>query len=218
LDDVNLAEPRSVPIGRAALSGLCYLTSLLAVAVLVLLASLIVWTLIPMTFGWSSSVVLTGSMRPAVAEGDVIVSAPVKGGQVRAGYVVRFQDPAEPGRYLLHRIVAVEADGYLISKGDANQSADSTPVPPQSVTGMARLRVPWVGLPNKWLHDGDYTEFGLFCAALVILCALVPVGWNRAPAPSSARHRQGRSRPGRRRLLARDRAHRCRHRRGATVP
>jgi signal peptidase len=159
------------------LSAVLYGVSLLACATLTFFLSLLAWTLVPLAFGWSSSVVMTGSMAPEIQPGDVVVTAPVKPGTALGGHVVRFRDPADPGRYLMHRIIHVRPDGEFVTKGDANDTADSTPVPRPNVTGEGRLRVPWVGLPALWLHLGAYGKLAVFGAILLGLCALVPPAW-----------------------------------------
>jgi signal peptidase len=161
--------------------------SLLAAAILMFLAGLMMWTLLPLAFGWSSSVVMTGSMAPAIEPGDVVVTSPPRAGMSPLGQVVRFRDPAQPGRFLLHRIVAVTDDGGLTSKGDANPTADSTPVPPANVMGYGRLRVPWVGRPVLWLRAGAYGKLGVLCLGLLGLCAAA--GHSRL-RPYQARHRR----------------------------
>jgi signal peptidase len=134
--------------------------------------SLFVWTLLPMLVGWSPSVVLTGSMLPAIAPGDIVVTAPAGDDPAAVGHVVRFVDPSRPERYLMHRVIKVNEDGTYVTRGDNNQSQDSTPVPPANVTGIARLRVPVVGLPVVWLHERRLLPLGLTVVGLVATAQL----------------------------------------------
>jgi signal peptidase I len=159
----------------------------MATAVLAFGAGLVLWTLIPLAFGWSPSLVLTGSMTPSVRPGDVVVCSPIRRHTIKIGYVVRFQDPAEPQRFLLHRIARENDDGTLTTKGDANRDADSMPVTRAAVTGLGRLRVPFVGLPSLWWRDGEHERVLLFLAGLFGLIALAAYGWERPirPAPVS---------------------------------
>ncbi|MEU8658209.1 signal peptidase I [Actinoplanes philippinensis] len=133
---------------------------------------LLVCGTVPARLGWSSSVVISGSMSPLVEEGDVVVTAPVGGSPLREGRVIRFHDPRRPGRYVLHRIVRVAGDGRLVTKGDANRIADATPVPAETVTGVWRLRVPYLGLPVLWWIEGGYRRLVVTAPAL-----LVPLVW-----------------------------------------
>ena len=116
-------------------------------------AGLLFWTLVPLTVGWRPEVVLSGSMAPHVAPGDVVLVASTNHA-VRPGQVILFVDPARPDRRLLHRVVSRNPDGTYVTRGDANPSADSTPVPPGNVQGMARLRVPWIGQGEPALVHG----------------------------------------------------------------
>jgi signal peptidase len=127
-------------------------------------------------FGWSSSVVLTGSMRPAVQVGDVVITAPPSADRIRDGSVVRFHPPGRRGRAVLHRIVRVTGDGLLVTKGDANTFADHTPVPAEAVTGVGRLRVPYLGLPVVWWIEGRHARVLLTAAALTALLAVCRSG------------------------------------------
>jgi signal peptidase len=128
--------------------------------------------IVPVLFGWSSSIVLTGSMRPAVEPGDVVIIAPPRPDRIRDGSVIRFHPPGRPGRAVLHRIVRVTGDGLLITKGDANAVADRTPVPSEAVTGVGRLRVPYIGLPVVWWVEGRHPWLFPATAALTALVAL----------------------------------------------
>ncbi|GAA3225989.1 signal peptidase I [Dactylosporangium siamense] len=140
-----------------------------AAATLACAGAMLAATLLPVAFGWETQVVLTGSMRPGIAPGDLVVSAPVRAAQVRAGQVVVVEDPARPGTLLVHRVVRRNADGSLTTKGDANPSVDQAAVPAANVRGLARLRVPKVGLPALWLRQGRWAPV---TAAFVVLIAL----------------------------------------------
>jgi signal peptidase len=160
--------------------------SITAIVSLAAAAGLLLWTLIPLVFGWSSSVVVSGSMRPAIGPGDVVVTAPVRPEQIRVGHVVRFQDPGNPDRHLLHRIVRVAEDGRLVTKGDANHTPDSNEVPFDAVDGIGRLRVPYVGLPVLWWMNRQFLRVAVFLVVLVVLCVLAPIGWQWADGPHRA--------------------------------
>jgi len=145
-------------------------------ACLVMLA----WTVLPALLGWHSYTILSGSMSPRIQPGDVVVASPVATDDVRRGMVVTFRNPAQPDPHrpkavLTHRVAAVRPDGQLITRGDANQSDDSTPVPADDVLGLGRLRVPMVGLPLYWARTGQLAElaaWATFTAAAVAVVVL----------------------------------------------
>jgi signal peptidase len=150
-----------------------------AIAYLVALGALLVAALAPLVIGWSATVVASGSMGPVLRPGDVVVVSPVDDGQVRSGQVVLVDDPAHRGRLLTHRVVSRTASGAFVLKGDANPAPDSTPVPADSVRGVARLAVPRLGLPVLWLRAGDL-RWVLWAAGTVLAVHLA----RGRPAPS----------------------------------
>lgn len=128
---------------------------------LIMTLTLVAIALLPAVLGWQATVVQTGSMRPHIDPGDVVVAAPWSSEQpVPVGGVVSFRSPAEAEpdgieRIRLHRIVEDRGDGTFTTAGDANAVADSTPLSPEQITGQARLLVPYIGLPSLWVRTGQ---------------------------------------------------------------
>ncbi|WP_436521661.1 signal peptidase I [Actinoplanes sp. HUAS TT8] len=152
--------------------------------------ALLVAALIPLLSGWSLSVVASGSMSPAVEPGDVVLTAPPPAERLRVGAVIRFRPANRAGRAVLHRIARIDAQGRLVTKGDANRVADAEPVPPGAVTGIGRLRVPYAGLPVLWWLRGDYLRLALAGVLLVMLGLLVPAGRARHERAARVRSRR----------------------------
>ena len=133
---------------------LALLVAATGIGLVSLLLGMLTLTLAPKAVGWRSDVVLSGSMRPALEPGDVVVSAPVQAGDVQVGDIVIVDNPARPGHTLVHRVDSLRPDGTLVTRGDANASADSTGVAPAEVLGRGRLRVPGVGMVAVWSQQG----------------------------------------------------------------
>ena len=75
---------------------------------------------------WGLEPVLTGSMRPGIQPGDLVLVTPEPVGAVHAGQVVLFKPPGN-GEPVLHRVVSVNRVGgvpAIHTKGDANNVAD----------------------------------------------------------------------------------------------
>ncbi len=170
-------------------------TTLLAAAVglgvLSLLLGMLALTLAPEALGWRSDVVLSGSMRPALEPGDVVVSSPVGAGGVRVGDIVVVDNPARPGRTLAHRVDSVRPDGSVVAGGDANASADSTSVAPGEVLGRGRLRVPGVGMVSVWFQEGRMLPLAAVVLAVGAATWWTVTGVSAAvpPATAAGRHR-----------------------------
>lgn len=134
--------------------------------VLALLATLVLWTVLPGLLGWTPRVILSGSMEPRIHVGDVLLTREVPAGVLAENQVVTVADPDHPGRTRTHRILRRDPDGTLVLKGDANAQADSTHVLVDAVRGVAVLRVPWVGRPAYWIGQRNWPALGASGAVL----------------------------------------------------
>lgn len=83
--------------------------------------------------GYSSQIILTGSMRPMAAPGSVVVMRPVDATDVEVGMVVLIARPPRDGRPVppvMHRVVSLRTEDGVVhaaTKGDANAAADVDP-------------------------------------------------------------------------------------------
>ena len=160
-------------------------------AVLVAVAGLVFLALAPRLVGFQGHVVVSGSMEPRLSPGDVVLTRPVLPHDLEPGQVLLFPDPEGADRLVLHRLVSFDAQGDLITRGDANQSDDSTHVPASSVVGEAQLRVPYVGLPTYWRLTGQWGLLGTL-AVLLATATVHTVGGPRERARESRpSHRAG---------------------------
>ncbi len=133
-----------------------------------------------MIIGWTPVVVTSGSMEPALGTGAIVhVDDAVDYAGVGAGAIIVFDDPAIAGRRVTHRVTGIErTDGASVevvafrTKGDANATVDSTLVPVANVEGVARLVVPYAGLPKAWSVNGDWMSFAAFLGVTVAASAL----------------------------------------------
>ncbi len=150
--------------------------------------SLLLWAVVPMlVLEWDPVAISSGSMEPGIRQGDVVVAQPFKRsllnpetGYLNPGMVVVFPDQAREGR-VTHRIVAVTPAGSYVTKGDANDRQDSSPVPPDQIQGIGRILVPMIGQPVVWLHDGRTINLAMFSLAALLAMGLAPRAF--APVP-----------------------------------
>ena len=82
----------------------------------------------PSLFGYTPMIVLTDSMDPLIAEGDIIIAKTCDPNSVKVGDVISFFDPSSPTDAILtHRVIAIEEiDGvrYATTAGDNNANTD----------------------------------------------------------------------------------------------
>lgn len=163
------------PVVRRPVAVVRFGIGLLAVsAVTVAVVLVLCATVLPAVVGWRSVAIVSGSMRPAIDVGDVIVAEPYRGQELQPGCVLVFHDPGGSG-LVSHRLHAVNDDGTLVTWGDANGEPDSTPIRPESVVGVGRILVPWVGAPSVWA--GAHDVGALVLASIAALAVLHMARW-----------------------------------------
>ncbi|HYY10846.1 MAG TPA: S24/S26 family peptidase [Kineosporiaceae bacterium] len=140
--------------------GVVYVLRLVALGYLSAAASLIFWSHVPQLVGWQPRVVLSGSMMPSIRPGDVALVAPVDTAPP-VGHVVLVSDPGRASGYYLHRVVRLDDQGRVVTRGDANASDDWPAVELPRVKGELRLVVPVVGTPLLWWRDHDWLALAL---------------------------------------------------------
>lgn len=135
------------------------LKTVLVVLVILLLAGV----LTPLAFRHRLYIVRSGSMTPTLRVGDLAVlkSAPA---QIRPGEVVTF---TYQGKTITHRVIAVDQNAQLQTKGDANSDEDPWRIDPSAVRGILWFRVPYAGYVLVFLRQP---------AAWVVL-VLLPAVW-----------------------------------------
>lgn len=160
---------------RDALGWSRVVVATLARGLVTALLGMALWAAAPAALGWSPTTVVTGSMEPRIAPGDVVVARPVPASELRQGLVLLADDPDQVGHLRMHRYVEDGTDGTLVTKGDANPQQDSTPLERDAVHGVAVLRVPFVGLPVLWVREGAWARVAALAVglgAVLWLCAV----------------------------------------------
>ncbi|MFJ9680523.1 signal peptidase I [Streptomyces sp. NPDC101194] len=178
------AAPRR-PTAEGAPHPIRVVASVIARTVLGSMIGLLVWAHVPvLALGWTAGVVQSGSMRPALVPGDVVLYQPPRDRTPAVGQIVLAQDPTRPGHLLTHRVHRVLPNNDLITKGDANPAPDSTPIRPTALQGVARLRVPWIGLPAQlWRARRTVPE------AIVLLGLAILLAFAALPLRSRSPHK-----------------------------
>lgn len=114
----------------------------------------------PDIFGWSWAVVVSGSMEPEIHTDDLVIVRDT--GTYEIGEVVSFWDG---NAVVTHRIIGQTSDGF-ITKGDANNTSDTDPCPPENIVGEVAYVIPGVGTVIGYLRS----PLGILG---LILCALL---------------------------------------------
>lgn len=124
---------------------------------------------VPSIGGWLPLIVLTDSMYPEIASGDLILCTTVEAEDVKVKDVISFFDPMGSGTAVVtHRVIEiVEKDGELSfrTKGDNNNAEDQVLVPAGNLVGLYQSRIPGAGSVAMFMQ----TTPGL------IVCVVLPI-------------------------------------------
>ena len=115
-------------------------------------------------------IILTDSMEPVFSSGDLIICHTAEAKDEKKGDIICFYDPAGNGTTTVtHRVAKVTKDksGEIAwkTKGDANNTADSTLVPAKNLVGVYDRHFAGVGNAAMFLQ----TTQGL------IICVICPI-------------------------------------------
>jgi signal peptidase len=118
-------------------------------------AVLAVAVVVPRLVGGTPYTVLTGSMRPGMQPGTLVVVRPVAFNDIRIGDVVTYQLKSGEPRVVTHRVVSIGVNGsgerVLQTQGDANDRPDAQWVRQVQVRGTVWYAVPYLGHLNNLL-------------------------------------------------------------------
>ncbi len=144
-------------VARIVSGGFVALVALMAAALIV-----------PRILGYTPYTVLSGSMEPNYPIGSVVFVHHVEPEHIHENDVVMYQ--LANGIPVTHRVVSVNsAQRTLITKGDANPTADIAAIPLDAVVGKAGMCLPLLGYAALFVQ----TIPGLLCMALITVAALL---------------------------------------------
>ena len=144
----------------------------------VVAASILVLVLL----GLRPLVISSGSMRPALEVGDVVVTNWVPADHIRAGNIISFDDPDQNGLFLTHRVRNIVDNGSTLrfeTRGDANTTSEIWAVPRQTLLKRTAWKIPLVGgVASRF--GSTPVRAGLLGACAAMAAALLGVTARRA--------------------------------------
>jgi signal peptidase len=114
------------------------------VTAFIVIAAAIIITLF--LLGTRPAVVLSGSMEPTVMTGSVAF-VDTHDTTVEEGDIIQYRlgDGSGNEVKVLHRVISVNPDGTVNTKGDNNETADANAIDQSQITGTYRGNIPGVG-------------------------------------------------------------------------
>lgn len=93
----------------------------------------------PTIFGYSSAVVVSGSMSGSIEVNDIVIIR--EESSYKVGDIISY----ESGDSLVTHRITAQKDGKFITKGDANNTADRMPVHAEQIMGRVIYVIPKLG-------------------------------------------------------------------------
>lgn len=101
---------------------------------------------LPRLSGYEIYEVISGSMEPAIPTGSLVYVEYMEPEEVEPGDVIAFYSEKESGSIIIHRAVQNRVvSGEFITKGDANEKEDLSPVEYDRYIGSVSLHIPYLG-------------------------------------------------------------------------
>ena len=103
-------------------------------------------------FKYYAVAVASGSMEPVISKGDIVI-VNQKFENLSNKDIIAYK---YEGRIIVHRIykiVNVDNDYYVYTKGDANSSFDRYKITKDMVIGVVKFKVPLIGYPTVLLNE-----------------------------------------------------------------
>jgi signal peptidase len=119
---------------------------------------LVAAVLLPRVVGGTPYVILTGSMRPGMPPGTLVVTRPVEVAHLGVGAVITYQLASGDPQVVTHRIVtqglSAVGEPVVRTRGDANSAVDAGWVRPVQIRGERWYAIPYLGYVTTRIGPG----------------------------------------------------------------
>lgn len=109
---------------------------------------------LPSAFGYKPLTILSGSMEPELKTGGIAVDETILARDARPGDIVTFADPENRSRMITHRVRSIRIEGakaYMVTRGDANDSAERWNTAVDAEIGRVVYSIPLAGYVRSWI-------------------------------------------------------------------
>ena len=143
--------------------------SMIGVSLLILVILICIPLTLPRLAGFDIYTVVSGSMEPAIPVGSLIYVREEAPANLVEGEVAAYRSDTDAGIIITHRVVNQVVSGQLITKGDANEAEDISPVSYAQVIGKVTLTIPVLG----GIFAAMVTFYGKIVIIAVVLLAAI---------------------------------------------
>ena len=156
---------------RQFVSILCNVLGILLIAAVVLVCLPLT---VPRLMGYDVYAIVSGSMEPEIPTGSLVYAKGTEPEAGEPGDVIVFYGGVDADAVITHRVVENDGSGKrFITKGDANEGNDVTPIPYEQLLGRVAYTVPVLGLflPAVSTLAGKVSLLALLAGAVVLRLA-----------------------------------------------
>lgn len=152
-------------------------------------AAVAVFAVGPHTGQYRTLTVLSGSMEPTFAAGDVVIVTPMPARSLRKGHVITYEAPVDGRPVVTHRVEKIVRGGprpTIVTKGDANAAADPwTAKLDGSSVWRQRAVVPWAGHAIRLMRS-TAAKNAAIAGTLLLLVLMLHSIWRPARPAADA--------------------------------
>ena len=144
------------------------LSNVVGIFLIVLVLLLMVPSLLPRIMGYQTYNVISGSMEPELPVGCLVLVKAISPEMVKEDDIIVFH---RGDSIITHRVVEVQKEErQFITKGDANESRDTTPIPYQDLVGIVTHHYAGLGRLMGFLSSvpGKILLIGFVIAGVVL--------------------------------------------------
>lgn len=140
--------------------------------IIILIAGVVLIRIVPLFFGYIPVACESNSMAPTFYKGSLVyIDKNYDVNSIEKGDIIAFE--LSNGEQVTHRIHDITEDG-IITKGDANDDVDISPISKSQIIGENVYQIPFIG--NFFRNRMLLLYIGIFLAAMKILLDKVS-GW-----------------------------------------
>lgn len=138
---------------------------------LIVLIIIVIIMYTPRIFGFKIYTVKTGSMLPTYKIGSIIYVEPITNiDNLSIGDVITFRRGT---KVITHRINNIDREDKLIeTKGDNNTSIDSAKVEYNSIIGVVKFNIPFLGYISLFLSNEPIFKIIIVVSTIIVILAV----------------------------------------------
>lgn len=145
---------------------ICNFLMTIIMIILVLLAGIM---FVPRLLGYQSLAVLSGSMEPEISVGSIVYTKETDPTSLQVGDIITYRLSADT--MVTHRIAEINTeDQTVVTKGDANDIVDGSPVAYSDIVGKVAFHLPWIGYISIYIKTP--IGIGVICGVLIAIILL----------------------------------------------